>query len=206
MLSVVGDAQRAVAANVKLPTGYRLEWGGQFENFISAKKRLSIVVPIALLAIVFLLWQAFGRMKPALLVFVNIPFAAMGGILALAVRGMPFSISAGIGFIALFGVSVLNALVLVSTAQQLQAKGASPHDAILDAARMRLRPVLMTALVAGLGFIPMAVNVGIGAEVQRPLATVVIGGIISATLLTLMVLPTLYYWLHRRWQPWSLVA
>lgn len=197
MLSVVGDAQRAVAANVKLPTGYRLEWGGQFENFISAKKRLSIVVPIALLAIVFLLWQAFGRMKPALLVFVNIPFAAMGGILALAVRGMPFSISAGIGFIALFGVSVLNALVLVSTAQQLQAKGASPHDAILDAARMRLRPVLMTALVAGLGFIPMAISTAPGSEVQRPLATVVIGGLITATLLTLVMFPALYSLAHR---------
>ncbi len=197
MLSVVNDAQRLVAAHVKLPTGYRMEWGGQFENFVSAKKRLSLVVPLALAAIVFLLWQAFGRVKPALLVFINIPFAAMGGVLALAVRGMPFSISAGIGFIALFGVSVLNALVLVSTALQLEAAGATPHAAIVEAARTRLRPVLMTALVAGLGFIPMALSTAPGSEVQRPLATVVIGGLISATLLTLIVFPALYSLAHR---------
>jgi cobalt-zinc-cadmium resistance protein CzcA len=159
---------------------------------------LQLVVPLALLAILFLLWRAFGRGKPALLIFLNIPFAIIGGVLALAVRGLPFSISAGVGFVALFGVAVLNGLVLVSFARQLEAAGRAAHDAIAEAARQRLRPVLMTALVAALGFIPMALSTAPGSEVQRPLATVVIGGLGSATFLTLLLFPAVYSLAHRR--------
>ncbi len=198
LVSVVDDARAAVARGVRLPPGYRIEWGGTFEHFLSAKARLQIVVPLALLAILFLLWRAFDRARPALLIFLNIPFAIIGGVLALAVRGLPFSISAGVGFIALFGVAVLNGIVLVSFARQLEARGHTPHDAIAEAARRRLRPVLMTALVAALGFVPMALSTAPGSEVQRPLATVVIGGLISATLLTLVLFPAVYSLAHRR--------
>jgi cobalt-zinc-cadmium resistance protein CzcA len=198
LVSVVGDARAAVARDVALPTGYRIEWGGTFENFLSAKARLQLVVPIALLAILFLLWRAFDRVKPALLIFLNIPFAAVGGVFALALRGMPFSISAGVGFIALFGVAVLNGLVMVSFGRQLEREGQPPHEAIADAAELRLRPVLMTALVAALGFVPMALSTAPGSEVQRPLATVVIGGLVSATLLTLVLFPAVYSLAHRR--------
>ena len=198
VVSAVTDARAAVDAKVKLPVGYRMEWGGQFENYTSARQRLAIVVPLALALILFLLWTAFGRMKPALLVFANIPFAAVGGIALLWLRGIPFSISAGVGFIALFGVAVLNGLVLVSFCLHLQERGMDPRQAIAEAASLRLRPVLMTALVAALGFVPMALSQAPGAEVQRPLATVVIGGLISATALTLLLFPAVYALAHRR--------
>ena len=198
LVSVVNDARAAVEHDVTLPAGYRIEWGGTFVNFLSAKARLQLVVPLALFAILFLLWRAFDRVKPALLIFLNIPFAVIGGVFALAIRGMPFSISAGVGFIALFGVAVLNGLVLVSFGRQLETAGRAPHEAIAEAAQLRLRPVLMTALVAALGFIPMALSSAPGSEVQRPLATVVIGGLVSATLLTLLLFPAVYSLVHRR--------
>ena len=185
--------------DVTLPAGYRIEWGGQFENYLEREARGSlIVVPLALLAILFLLWLAFDRGKPAVLIFLNVPFAIVGGVFALWLRGIPFSISAGVGFIALFGVAVLNGLVLVSFARQLEAAGRRAHDAIGEAARVRLRPVLMTALVAALGFVPMALSTAPGSEVQRPLATVVIGGLITATLLTLLLFPAVYSLAHRQ--------
>ena len=181
-----------------LPTGYRIEWGGEFESFLSARNRLLIVIPLALGLIGFMLWLAFHAMKPALLIFLNIPFAVIGGVLALWIRGIPFSISAGVGFIALFGVAVLNGLVLVSFARHLEAEGRSALDSIRDAAELRLRPVLMTAAVAALGFIPMAISTAPGSEVQRPLATVVIGGLITATALTLLLFPAAYAVAYRR--------
>ncbi|MFT3709859.1 MAG: CusA/CzcA family heavy metal efflux RND transporter [Archangium sp.] len=191
LLSTVRDAQAAVGT-VKLPVSYRVEWGGQFEHYLEARARLGVVVPIALTLILFLLWLSFRSVRSALLVFVNVPFAIVGGVLALWVRDIPFSISAGVGFIALFGVAVLNGLVLVSFARQLEASGVQHVEAIKRAAELRLRPVMMTAFVASLGFVPMVLSTEPGAEVQRPLATVVIGGLISATLLTLFVLPALY--------------
>jgi cobalt-zinc-cadmium resistance protein CzcA len=197
LLSVVKEAQ-AITAGVKLPVGYRAEWGGQFENYLEAKERLSIVVPLALALILFLLWLTFQSVKTGLLIFLNVPFAIIGGVIALWLRGIPFSISAGVGFIALFGVAVLNGLVLVSFARDLEASGLPRLDAMRQAAEGRLRPVLMTALVASLGFIPMALSTAPGSEVQRPLATVVIGGLVSATLLTLFVLPALYTWFGHR--------
>lgn len=197
MVSVVKDAQALVQKEISLPAGYRVAWGGTFENFLSAKRRLQLVVPLALVAILFLLWRAFDRGKPAVLIFLNVPFAIAGGIVALALRGLPFSISAGVGFIALFGVAVLNGLVLVSFARHLETENKSSHDAIAEAASLRLRPVLMTALVAALGFIPMALSTAPGSEVQRPLATVVIGGLVSATLLTLLLFPAVYSLAHR---------
>jgi cobalt-zinc-cadmium resistance protein CzcA len=197
VISTVDDARAAVTSKVELPVGYRIEWGGQFQNYAAARARLAIVVPLALLLIVLLLWFAFGKMKPAVLVFANIPFAAVGGVLALWVRDIPFSISAGVGFIALFGVAVLNGLVLVSFCQQLETKGADPRHAIAEAAELRLRPVLMTAFVAALGFVPMALSRAPGSEVQRPLATVVIGGLITATALTLVLFPAVYALAHR---------
>lgn len=195
MTSVVADAQAAVAAAVKLPVGYRMEWGGQFEHYEEARSRLLVVVPVALALIGFLLWLAFRSGKLALLMFLNVPFATVGGVVALALRDIPFSISAGVGFIALFGVAVLNGLVLVSFARDLEAAGRSHLDAIREATELRLRPVLTTALVASLGFVPMALSTAPGSEVQRPLATVVIGGLVSATILTLVVLPVVYAWL-----------
>jgi len=192
LLSVVRDAQAAVAKQVTLPTGYRAEWGGQFEHYTEAKGRLSVVVPLAFALILFLLWLAFRSMRSGLLIFLNIPFAIIGGVVALWMRSIPFSISAGVGFIALFGVAVLNGLVLVSFARHLEEGGMDHVEAIRQAAERRLRPVLMTALVAALGFVPMALSTAPGSEVQRPLATVVIGGLITATLLTLFVLPVVY--------------
>lgn len=192
LLSVVHDAQAAVAAEVKLPVSYRNEWGGQFEHYEEAKARLAFVVPVSLALILFLLWLAFHSVGPAAIIFLNIPFAMVGGVLALWLRSIPFSISAGVGFIALFGVAVLNGLVLVSFARQLESAGRMPFDAIVEAAELRLRPVLTTALVASFGFLPMALSTAPGSEVQRPLATVVIGGIVTATLLTLYVLPAVY--------------
>jgi len=197
LLSVVEEARAMVAREVKLPTGYRIEWGGQFHHYTEAKQRLGVIVPLALGMIAFLLWLAFRSWRAAVLIFTSVPFAIVGGVVALWLRSIPFSISAGVGFIALFGVAVLNGLVLVSFARHLEAEGAALGDAIAGAAGLRLRPVLMTALVASLGFLPMALSTAPGSEVQRPLATVVIGGLVSATLLTLLVLPALYGWFAR---------
>ncbi|MES1255020.1 MAG: CusA/CzcA family heavy metal efflux RND transporter [Acidobacteriota bacterium] len=198
VVSTVDEARAAVTSKVKLPVGYRIEWGGQFQSYAAARSRLAIVVPVALILIVLLLWLALGKVKPAVLVFANVPFSAVGGVLALWARDIPFSISAGVGFIALFGVAVLNGLVLVSFCQQLEAKGADPRQAIAEAAKLRLRPVLMTAFVAALGFVPMALSRSPGSEVQRPLATVVIGGLITATALTLLLFPAVYALAHRK--------
>jgi cobalt-zinc-cadmium resistance protein CzcA len=196
--SFVADAQQAVAAHVKLPSGYSIEWGGQFKNLQDAVSRLVVVVPAALALIFALLFIMFGRLSLATMIFCNVPFAAIGGVLALVVRGLPFSISAAVGFIALFGIAVLNGVVLVTTIEEKQEDGLDPVHAAREAAMLRLRPVLMTATVASLGFLPMAVSTSAGAEVQRPLATVVIGGLVTATLLTLLVLPAIYPWFRGR--------
>jgi cobalt-zinc-cadmium resistance protein CzcA len=195
--SFVTEAQEKIRSEVKLEPGYWIAWGGQFEQLQSATKRLEIVVPLALLLIFILLFMAFGSVKDSLLVFTGVPLALTGGVLAIWLRGIPLSISAGVGFIALSGVAVLNGVVMVSFINQLRREGRPLLDAITEGAITRLRPVLMTALVAALGFVPMALAHGRGAEVQRPLATVVIGGIISSTLLTLLVLPALYRMFHR---------
>jgi len=194
----VADARRRVEREVAVPAGSWVTWGGQFENLIAARARLSIVIPIALLLIVLLLFAAFGSMRDALLVFSGVPLAMTGGILALLARGMPFSVTAGVGFIALSGVAVLNGVVMLSFVRKLIAEGLSVEAALLEGCATRLRPILMTALVASLGFVPMALATGTGAEVQRPLATVVIGGIVTSTLLTLIVLPALYRVVHQR--------
>ncbi|PTT10703.1 efflux RND transporter permease subunit [Caulobacter sp. HMWF025] len=190
--SFVAEVQHKVGAEVEIPTGYWISYGGTFEQLISAAKRLQLVVPAALLLIFGLLFALFRSVKDAAIVFSGVPLALTGGVAALLLRGLPLSISAGIGFIALSGVAVLNGVVMVSVIRSLLAEGRSLDEAISEGALTRLRPVLMTALVASLGFVPMAFNVGAGAEVQRPLATVVIGGILSSTLLTLLVLPALY--------------
>ena len=190
--SVVDDAQQAIGAQVKMPPGTYLEWGGQFENLASARDRLFIVVPICFAVIMLLLYGALGSIRDALIVFTGVPLALVGGVVALGLRDMPFSISAAVGFIALSGIAVLNGLVMVSSIQDLLRQGLGRAAAAREGALIRLRPVAMTALVASLGFVPMALGHGAGAEVQKPLATVVIGGLISATLLTLFVLPTLY--------------
>ncbi len=195
--SFVKDAQAAIDQQVKLPPGYYLTWGGTFENLQRASARLLIVVPLALFLIFVLLFTTFGSVRQALLIYTGIPFAVVGGVLALALRGMPFSISAGVGFIALFGVAVLNGVVMVSYINHLREEGKSVADAVREGAEIRLRPVLMTALVASLGFIPMAIATTAGAEVQRPLATVVICGLVTSTLLTLLILPMLYGWFVR---------
>ena len=189
---IVSDAQAAIDAQVTLPPGTYLKWGGQFENLATARDRLTIVVPICFAVVMLLLYGALGSVREAALVFTGVPLALVGGILALVLRGMPFSISAAVGFIALSGVAVLNGLVMVSSIQELMKHGIARAQAAREGALIRFRPVAMTALVASLGFVPMALGHGAGAEVQKPLATVVIGGLISATLLTLFVLPTLY--------------
>jgi cobalt-zinc-cadmium resistance protein CzcA len=195
--SFVQDVQRRVGAEVELPPGYWVEYGGTFEQLISGAQRLALVVPMALLLIFGLLYALFRSAKDAAIVFSGVPLALTGGVLALILRGLPLSISAGVGFIALSGVAVLNGVVMLTFIRSLRAEGQPLESAIREGALTRLRPVLMTALVASLGFIPMAFNVGAGAEVQRPLATVVIGGIISSTILTLLVLPALYRLVHR---------
>jgi cobalt-zinc-cadmium resistance protein CzcA len=197
MGSFVAEAQSKINAQLKLPAGYWMEWGGQFEHLQSATNRLMIVVPMALLLIFVLLFLAFGTATDALLIYTGVPLALTGGILALWFRGIPLSISAGVGFIALSGVAVLNGTVMISFIRRLRSEGSPLHEAIRVGSLTRLRPVLMTALVASLGFVPMALATGRGAEVQRPLATVVIGGIISSTMLTLLVLPVLYSMFHR---------
>jgi cobalt-zinc-cadmium resistance protein CzcA len=193
----VAELQSKIDAQVKIPEGYWIDYGGTFEQLVSASKRLSIVVPVTLIVIFGLLFMAFGSAKDAAIVFSGVPLALTGGVIALALRGIPLSISAGVGFIALSGVAVLNGLVMIAFIKKLREQGDPLDEAIVDGALGRLRPVLMTALVASLGFVPMALNVGAGSEVQRPLATVVIGGIVSSTLLTLLVLPALYRWLHK---------
>ncbi|MCA1197888.1 CusA/CzcA family heavy metal efflux RND transporter [Sphingomonas sp. R647] len=196
--SFIAEVQEKVAAQAELPEGYWVDYGGTFEQLQSASARLQIVVPLTLLLILGLLFLLFGSLKDAGIVFSGVPLALTGGVLALLLRDIPFSISAGVGFIALSGVAVLNGVVMLSFIRQLREEGMGLDDAIREGALTRLRPVLMTALVASLGFVPMALNVGIGSEVQRPLATVVIGGIISSTLLTLVVLPALYRLVQRR--------
>ncbi|KPB79618.1 Cation efflux family protein [Pseudomonas syringae pv. maculicola] len=196
--SFVEEAGTTIDSGVQIPAGYWTNWGGQFEQLQSAAKRLQIVVPVALLLVLALLFMMFNNLKDGLLVFTGIPFALTGGVMALWLRDIPLSISAGVGFIALSGVAVLNGLVMIAFIRSLREEGHSLHNAINEGALTRLRPVLMTALVASLGFIPMALATGTGAEVQRPLATVVIGGILSSTALTLLVLPALYQWAHRR--------
>ncbi|MFA7592699.1 MAG: efflux RND transporter permease subunit, partial [Thiohalobacteraceae bacterium] len=193
----VQDVQAAVREQVDLPAGYWLDYGGTFEQLISAARRLSVVVPVTLLIIFGLLFMVFNSARDAALVFSGVPLALTGGVAALALRDLPLSISAGVGFIALSGVAVLNGVVMLSFIRDLRAQGMALEPAIVQGALRRLRPVLMTALVASLGFVPMAFNVGTGAEVQRPLATVVIGGIVSSTLLTLLVLPALYRLVYR---------
>ena len=196
--SWVREADVKVREKVKLPTGYTLEFGGQFENLREAKARLAIVVPAALIFIFVLIFTAFGSVRQALLVYSGVPLAVTGGVIALWLRNMPFSISAAVGFIALSGVAVLNGVVMISYFNQLQEQGRDVRSAVIEGSLTRLRPVLMTAAVAAFGFIPMALSTSAGAEVQRPLATVVIGGIISATFLTLLLLPVLYEWAERK--------
>jgi cobalt-zinc-cadmium resistance protein CzcA len=196
--SFVSEAGEVIERDVQVPAGYWTSWGGQFEQLQSAAKRLQIVVPVALLLVFGLLFMMFNNLKDGLLVFTGIPFALTGGVMALWLRDIPLSISAGVGFIALSGVAVLNGLVMIAFIRNLREEGRSLSDAIHEGALTRLRPVLMTALVASLGFIPMALATGTGAEVQRPLATVVIGGILSSTILTLLILPVLYQLAHRR--------
>lgn len=193
----VQEGQAKIAKQIKLPPGYYIQWGGQFENQQRAMQRLSFVVPLSIMIIFFLLFTTFGSIKDALVVMTNVPFALIGGVVALWVRGMYLSVPASIGFIALFGVAVLNGLVLISSINRLIAKGDTIENAVTSAASSRLRPVLMTALVATLGFLPMAISNGAGAEIQKPLATVVIGGMVTSTILTLLVLPVLYLWAAR---------
>lgn len=196
--SFVEAVKQGIKEQVDMPSGYWLDYGGTFEQLESASQRLSIVVPVTLMIIIGLLVMAFGSLKDSLIIFTGVPLALTGGVLALWLRGMPLSISAGVGFIALSGVAVLNGLVMLAFIRELWHETGDLAKSVVDGALIRLRPVLMTALVASLGFVPMALNTGTGAEVQRPLATVVIGGIISSTLLTLLVLPVLYHWLHQK--------
>jgi cobalt-zinc-cadmium resistance protein CzcA len=196
--SVVGQAQAAVARDLVLPSGFSLHWGGQLEVLQAAQARMKIVVPLALLAILALLFLAFRHVRPVLVIATQVPFASVGGIIALSLRDMPLSIAAIVGFVALSGVAVMNGVVLLSETLKNQRHGASPRVAAHDAAISRARPVVMTALVAMLGFVPMMLSQGVGAEVQRPLATVVVAGLVTSTLLTLLVLPVLYPLTYRR--------
>ncbi len=197
----VEEAQRRLEASYRVPPGYWLEWGGEFENILAARGRLAVAVPMALLLVFLLLFGALGGVRDSVLVFTGVPLALTGGVLALAARGIPFSISAAVGFIALSGVAVLNGLVMLSVIRRLREGGTPLDEAIVAGGVARVRAVLMTALVASLGFVPMALASGTGAEVQRPLATVVIGGVLSSTVLTLLVLPGLYRWAHRGTEP-----
>src|SRR4029079_18019962 len=195
--SFVHEAERVIKEKIELPEGYTVEFGGQIKNLKEARLRLAVVVPVALTLIFVLVFVALGSLRQTLLIYTGIPLAATGGVFALWARGMPFSISAGVGFIAVSGVAVLNGLVMISYINQLRERGQNVPEAVREGALTRLRPVLMTALVASFGFVPMALATGAGAEVQRPLATVVIGGIISSTALTLLVLPALYMLFRR---------
>src|SRR5258708_5870271 len=204
MGSVVSDMKDRVAERIKLPPGYSITWSGEFENQERAMARLSIIVPVSVLLIFILLFDAFGAFRSALLILLNIPFALIGGIFALIITGIPLSVSAAIGFIALFGQAVLNGVVMVAYFNQLRDAGASPEEAVMRGSLTRMRTVLMTGLLAALGLLPMAVSTGIGSETQKPLAVVVIGGLVTATLLTLIVLPSLYLVFERlggaRWR------
>ena len=193
---MVEEIQQKLETQVKLPPGYFVTYGGSFENLQRASDRLMIVVPIALFLIFILLYFALSSFSQSVMIYMAVPLAAIGGVFALWIRGMPFSISAGVGFIVLFGVAVLNGLVLINKFNELKESGMTNlKDRIYEATHERLRPILLTATAAIMGFIPMAVSTSGGAEVQRPLATVVIGGLLTATFLTLVVLPVLYYWL-----------
>jgi cobalt-zinc-cadmium resistance protein CzcA len=194
----VNEARRLVQAKVDMPVGYSIRWGGDFENLLSAARRLMLITPLVLGLIAMLLYTSFKSFRLASLIFFAVPVAASGGIAALAIRGMPFSIAAGVGFVALFGVAVLNGLVWVAGAEHARQGGLSARDAAIATAEVRIRPVLMTALVASLGFLPMAMATSAGAEIQRPLATVVIGGIVTSTLLTAFVVPAIYPWFAPR--------
>ena len=194
----VAEVRRKVEGEVMLPAGYSIVYGGQFENQERATRRLMLVIPLTLGIIFALLYAMFHSVKQSVLVIANIPFALVGGIAALWLRGLNLNLSASVGFIALFGVAVLNGVVLVNSINQLRKEGQSVRDAVINGSRRRLRPVLMTALVASLGFVPMAIATSTGAEVQRPLATVVIGGLISSTVLTVFLLPLLYDWIFAR--------
>jgi cobalt-zinc-cadmium resistance protein CzcA len=205
--SVVSDIQKELNEKVKLPEGYYYTYGGTFENLQAASKRLMIALPVALALIFMLLYFTFSSVKQATLIYTAIPMSAIGGVFALLIRDMPFSISAGIGFIALFGVAVLNGIVLIGTFNQLEKDGITDIlQRIKEGTKIRLRPVLMTATVASLGFLPMALSHGAGAEVQKPLATVVIGGLITATFLTLFVLPLLYVMFSKKKKQKSIVS
>jgi cobalt-zinc-cadmium resistance protein CzcA len=199
--SFVLEAQRKIAQQINLPEGYTIEFGGQFKNLQEARQRLTIVVPAAMALIFLLIFMALQSLRQSLLVFLAVPLAVTGGVYALWARDLPFSISAGVGFIALSGIAVLNGLMIITFFNQLRERGADLRTAVWDGSLLRLRPKLMTALVASLGFVPMAIASGAGAEVQRPLATVVIGGILSSTFLTLVLLPTLYEWLEGMKKP-----
>jgi cobalt-zinc-cadmium resistance protein CzcA len=190
--SFVNEARERIANEVELPPGYWVEFAGQFEHLERARLRLMIVIPVALALVLFLLHSSTGSLRDALLIFTAAPFATIGGIFALWLRGMPFTVSAGVGFVAVSGVAMLAGLVMVSTIRRRLREGEELGAAIEESAVIRLRPILMTTLVAALGFVPMALNTGVGAEVQRPLATVVVGGVLSANALTLVVLPALY--------------
>jgi len=203
LVGFVEEARQAVAERVDLPAGYYLEWGGQFENQQRAMRRLALVVPLSLVIIFVLLMATFGRVRWALLILVNVPFALVGGVAALWLRGLALNLSASVGFIALFGIAVLNGVVMIAAIRALREdEGQDLREATLAGAGARLKPVLMTALVAAIGFVPMALSQGAGAEVQRPLASMIINNIVTSTLLTLIVLPTLYElmerWVERR--------
>jgi cobalt-zinc-cadmium resistance protein CzcA len=204
VVGFVEDAMTRLGRDVPLPSGYRYEWGGQYTHQRTALQRLAILVPLAILAIYLLLFAAFQRVRQAALVLANVPFALVGGVTALWITGLNLSLSAAIGFIALFGIAVLNGVVMVSSINDLRARGADLYAATLDGAASRIRPVLMTALVAGFGFVPMAISSSPGAEIQRPLATVVIGGLLTSTLLTLLVLPVLYVTVERYFEAFRL--
>jgi len=196
--SFVKEVQQNIASGVKLPAGYSIEYGGQFENQARATRRLLVIIPIVISLIYILLYFTFKSLKQAFLVVGNIPFALVGGVAALWLRGINLNLSASVGFIALFGVAMLNGVVLVSSINHARAMGESTYDAVLSGARRRLRPVLMTACVASFGFFPMAFSRSAGSEVQRPLATVVIGGLVTSTLLTLLLLPVFYEWIFEK--------
>jgi cobalt-zinc-cadmium resistance protein CzcA len=197
-LSYVREAQEKIQRELPLKSDNRLQWGGQFRNLERARTRLLLIVPMVLLIIFYLVWRVFGSVRQTVLIFLTIPFAWTGGVIALLAAGLSFSVSAAVGFIALSGVAVLNGLVKVSYLNQLVAEGHAVEEAVRIGAVARLRPVLMTAAVASLGFLPMAINTGIGSEVQRPLAVVVLGGLVTATLMTLLLLPAFYLWTERK--------
>jgi cobalt-zinc-cadmium resistance protein CzcA len=196
--SFVEEARAAIAREVDLPEGYVVDWGGQFENLERAQWRLAIIVPLTLLLVFMLLYFSLGRLRDVLIIYTGIPFAFVGGILSLYLRDIPFSVSAAVGFIALSGIAVLNGQVLVAAIRGYSNDGLPMFSAVIEAGKQRLRPVLATAVTDAAGFIPMALSTGVGAEVQRPLATVVVGGVITNTILTLIVLPILYLAVHRK--------